>query len=72
MILKINVLPRSSKNEIVEMPDKSLRIKLTAAPVEGEANEALIKLLSKHLDVAKSRIRIKNGQKGRNKIVEVN
>jgi len=71
MLLKIKVIPRSSKNEIVELPDKNLKIKLTAAPVGGEANEALIKMLSKHLDVAKSRIKIKSGQRGRNKIIEI-
>lgn len=71
MLLKIKVIPRSSKNKIVEMPDKSLKVKLTAAPVEGEANEALINLLAKHLNIAKSNIKIKSGQRNRNKTVEI-
>lgn len=53
------------------MPDKSLKVKLTAAPVEGEANEALINLLAKHLNIAKSNIKIKSGQRNRNKTVEI-
>jgi hypothetical protein len=71
MIIRVKIIPRSSKNQITEMPDKSLKIKTTAAPVDGEANEALIKLLSKHLDIVKSKIKIKNGLTSRNKIVEI-
>jgi uncharacterized protein YggU (UPF0235/DUF167 family) len=41
------------------MPDKSLKIKTTVAPIDGEANQALIKLLSKHFNIAKSQIKIK-------------
>jgi uncharacterized protein len=71
MKLSIKVLPRSSKNEIVEMPDKSLKIKLTAAPVDGEANKKLIALLAEHFDVAKSKIKIVSGLTSKNKIVEI-
>ena len=71
MKISVKVNPRSSKNEIIEMPDKSFKVKLTAAPVEGEANNALIALLSKHFGVAKNKIKIKTGQKGRNKIIEI-
>jgi len=44
--IKLRVLPRSSKNEVVgKMDDGTLKIKLTAAPVDNAANEALIELL---------------------------
>ena len=65
----IHVIPRSSKNLITEMDDGTLRIKLTAAPVDNEANIKLIKLLSEHLDVAKSKI--VSGLTSKNKIVDV-
>jgi hypothetical protein len=70
--IKIKVLPRSSKNEIVgEMADGTLKVKLTAAPVDGEANKELIKLLSKEWGTSKSNITIVKGLTSRNKIVEI-
>ena len=54
------------------MADGTLKIKLTAAPVEGEANESLINILGKHFNVARNQIKIKSGRSGRNKIVEIN
>ncbi|OGH93591.1 MAG: hypothetical protein A2538_05190 [Candidatus Magasanikbacteria bacterium RIFOXYD2_FULL_41_14] len=85
MIIKIRVLPRSSKNEIVgPMADETLsvsnghaqrggtiKVKLTAPPVDGKANEALIELLSKKYQIPKSRIKIISGQKSKNKTLEI-
>lgn len=71
MLISIKVNPRSSKNEVTQMTDGSLKIKMTAAPIDGEANEVLIKILSKHFNVAKSQIKIKSGLTSRNKIVEI-
>jgi uncharacterized protein (TIGR00251 family) len=67
----VRVLPRSSRNEIVGEAEGVLKIKLTAPPVEGAANKALIEFLSGKLKVAKSRISIVTGQSGRSKIVAV-
>ncbi|MBI2436561.1 MAG: YggU family protein [Candidatus Magasanikbacteria bacterium] len=70
--LNIKVLPRSSKNEIVgKMEDGTLKIKLTAPPVDGEANKKLVELLSKEYDVPKSKIKIVRGMGSRNKIIEI-
>ena len=71
MRLNVRVLPRSSKNEAAAMPDGTLKVKLTAPPVEGAANAALIKLLSEHFKVAKSAIKIIKGAKGKNKTIEI-
>jgi uncharacterized protein len=72
MQIKIKVLPRSSQNKIVgKMSDGTLKIKLTAPPVDGEANKKLIELLSKEFRVAKSKIRIIKGLRGKNKVVEI-
>lgn len=71
MLLNIRVVPRSSKNEISQMADGSYKIKLTTAPVDGKANEALIALLSKEFGVAKSGIRVVKGERGRNKVIEI-
>ena len=72
MLLKIRVLPRSSRNEMAgEMADGTFKVKLTAAPVEGKANSALIELLSEHFGVAKSKIRIVRGGTSKNKMIEI-
>lgn len=70
--LAIRVTPRASRNQIVEiLADGTLKIRLTAPPVEGKANEELIRFLSKVLDVAASRIEIVAGATGRDKLVTV-
>ncbi|HAT04020.1 MAG TPA: YggU family protein [Candidatus Magasanikbacteria bacterium] len=70
--LSIRVLPRSSRNEIVgEMADGTLKVKLTAPPVDGKANRALIELLSEYFDVPKSKIKIVRGLTSKNKIIEI-
>lgn len=49
----------------------TLRVRVTAAPVEGEANEAVVALLARRLEVPKSRVRVARGASGRQKVVEV-
>jgi len=69
----IRVLPRSSRNEVVgEMSDGTLKVKLTAPPVDGKANEALIELLADHFDIAKSKIKILKGLTSKNKVIQIN
>lgn len=53
------------------MADGTLKVKLTAPPVDGEANKKLIELLSKEWRIPKSNIKIIKGQTSRNKIVEI-
>jgi hypothetical protein len=48
-----------------------LRVRVTAPPVEGRANDALLRLLARALDVPVSRLRIVRGQTQRNKVVAV-
>lgn len=72
MLLKIKVLPRSSRNEIVgKMADGSIKVKLTAPPVDGKANDALVELLSEEYKIPKSRVRITKGLTSKNKTVEI-
>ncbi len=72
MIINIKVIPRAKKNEVIKIDEKNYRARLTAAPVDGKANDALIKFLSEYFCVAKSGIRIVRGERGREKIVEIN
>ncbi len=70
--LAVRVTPRSSKNEIVEvLNDGTIKVHLTAPPVEGKANEALVKFLAEVLDVAPSRIEVVAGANGRDKLISV-
>lgn len=65
--IDIIVQPKSSRDEIAGMLGDRLKIKLTAPPVDGKANAALITFLAKKLGIAKSRITIVRGETGRKK-----
>jgi uncharacterized protein len=68
----VRVVPRSSRNQIVGVEGGALKIKLTAPPVEGAANAALIEFVAEWLGVRRSAVSIVSGDKARNKIVRVN
>lgn len=67
----VYVQPRASKSAVVGMHDGNIKIRLAAPPVDGAANAALVEFIADRLDVAKSRVRIVNGQTGRRKVVEI-
>ena len=69
---RITVKTGTSQEKIVKNDDDSLTIYLRAKPHDGEANTALIKLLSKHFHVAKSCITIKQGLTSHIKLIEIN
>lgn len=70
--LPVKVVPRASKNEIVGVgPDGALKIRVTAPPVEGAANEAVIALLSEALGIPKSNIDIVGGLTNTSKLVSI-
>lgn len=70
--LAVRVTPRASRNEIVEvLSDGTIKIHLTAPPVEGKANEALIKFLAEVLGVSTARIEVVAGAGGRDKLISV-
>jgi uncharacterized protein len=67
----IQVIPHASRVELVGVQDGVLKIKVTAPPVEGAANEACIKLLAKELGLKKSQMEISSGAKSRKKTVMI-
>jgi len=70
--LAVRVTPRASKNEIVEVRnDGTVKVHLTAPPVEGKANEALLKYLSAILEVPISHLEVVAGATGRDKLISV-
>ena len=67
----VRVQPRSSRNEIAGLHGSALKVRLTAPPVEGMANEALIDFLSETLKIARRNVCIVSGLSSRTKVVEV-
>lgn len=70
--LAVRVTPRASRNQIVEvLGDGTIKVHIAAPPVDGEANEELIKFLASVLNIPKSRLEIVAGQTGRDKLISV-
>lgn len=70
MHVTVRVIPRSSKNSL-EWEQGILKARITAPPVDGAANEALVALLAKRLSLPKRAISIVRGERGRQKVVEI-
>jgi uncharacterized protein len=70
MRIDVRVFPRSGKN-LIEWEDGGLKVRLTAPPVDGAANDALITLLAQCLGLHKRDIQIVHGKTGRHKIIEI-
>lgn len=70
MRLTVRVIPRSSRNAI-EWERGVLKARLTAPPVGGAANDALVALLAQHLGLPKRSISIAHGAASRQKIMEI-
>ena len=65
--IRVHANPKSSKNQVVGWKDDVLYIKITAPPVDGAANEAIIKFLAGELKIKKSRITLESGDRSREK-----
>jgi uncharacterized protein len=69
-LLPVRVIPRASREALV-WEDDALRVRLTAPPVEGAANEALIALLAERLGLPRHAITLARGAASRHKLVAV-
>jgi len=68
---EVRVIPRSSKSEIVGEHNGALKVKLKSPPVDGAANDELVRLIARAFDIAKSDVEIVSGQTSRSKQVRV-
>ena len=68
----VQVVPRSSRSEVVGEHNGALRIKIAAPPVDGAANEELIRVLAKAFNVSRSAVTIVSGQTGKVKQISIN
>jgi uncharacterized protein len=70
-LVRLRVQPRASRDEVVAWQDDALRVRVTAPPVEGEANAAVRALLARTLGVAPSTVEVVRGERSRDKLVRV-
>jgi uncharacterized protein (TIGR00251 family) len=71
ILLKVYLQPKSSKNEVAGPYRDGIKVKVTAPPVEGKANEALIRFLAKGLGISPSCIEIIKGLHSREKTIRI-
>jgi uncharacterized protein (TIGR00251 family) len=71
VVFRIRVVPRASRCEVVGIQDDALKLRITAPPVEGKANEECIRLLAELLGVKKTQVTIVAGHASRIKTVNV-
>ncbi len=71
VLLTVRVQPRASRDEIAGIHGDALKVRLKAPPVEGEANAALLRFLSKRLKTPLAALSIRSGVSSRRKTVLV-
>jgi uncharacterized protein (TIGR00251 family) len=69
--IAVKLTPKASSDRIGEIRGDALTVYVTAPPDKNKANEAMLKLLAKHLDVAPTRLTLIKGHTNRNKLVEI-
>ncbi len=72
LLLSIYVQPRSDRNAIVGLHGDAVKLRLTAPPVDGKANKAVIAFWAKSLKIPKSAVTIKSGLQSRMKKILLN
>lgn len=70
-LLKVRITPRSSRNEVEGWDGETLRVRVTAPPVEGQANEACRELLARALGIPKSKVILVQGIHSRDKVFRI-
>lgn len=69
IIIPIKVIPKSHRNEIIGWENEELKIRITAAPEKGSANEALVSFLAKYFNISCSNLTLVYGATSRHKRV---
>jgi uncharacterized protein len=67
----VRVKPRSSRNSLGGVREGALELSVTAPPVDGEANEAVVRALAEALSVGRREVTIVTGDTGRQKVIEI-
>ena len=69
--VEIHVQPGAKKNEVVSLRDSVLRVRVTAPPLKGQANSALLTLVAELLAIPKNNIAITRGHASRHKVITI-
>ena len=69
--LGVRVVPRSGRDAVAGVRDGALLLRLAAAPVDGAANEALVRVLAETLDVPRRNVTLVSGERSRRKRVRI-
>ena len=67
----VKVQPRAKRTEAGEKVGEAYKVRLAAPPVDGKANDELVRFFAERFGVARSAVRILRGETGRNKVVEI-
>jgi len=71
VVFDVQVVPKSSREKVGPIVGDRLKVQLTAPPVDGAANQALIELIARRLGVAKRNVAIVRGETGRKKTLRI-
>jgi uncharacterized protein len=71
MMIKVRVIPKCKRNEVVSRIGSILRVKIAAQAVEGQANTELCEYLAEFFEVRRSMIFLRKGERGREKTIEI-
>lgn len=69
-ILSVKVIPKSGRTEL-KFEGELLKVWLKSAPEDGKANEELVRILAKKLDISRAHVEILHGKSTRNKTVDI-
>jgi uncharacterized protein (TIGR00251 family) len=69
--LTLHIQPGAKKSEFAGLHGDALKVRLAAPPVDGKANEALLRFMAEALGIPKSAVNLKSGQASRRKVLEV-
>jgi len=69
--IQLHVQPRASRTEALGLHGEALKIRVAAPPVDGAANEAIVRFFADRLGVPRRQVRLTSGASGRRKVVEI-
>lgn len=69
--IRVRVQPKASSNQVVDFRDGTLRVRVTAPPVDGKANAAVVDVVTRFLGVPRTDARIIKGATSRDKVLEI-
>lgn len=71
MLIKVKVFPVSKEEKIIKREENSFEVKVKERPIRGEANRAVVNVLSNFFNIPKNKVKLVKGFKQRNKIFEI-